>query len=154
MAKKIKIKKESKKEPKFQRSYKYLPQEESEFSQRRKEIQNIRNERAILEREKKSEFYETPTGQVVKFLQKKPVRTLVPSKKRINFLQKLNPVPALSREQEMFQEVFSGEGAIMNGDGSCLPSTNNGNLGTQEFGGQGETGEMFGIKRYGFLGGY
>ena len=78
----------------------------------------------------------------------------ITSSKRINFLQRLNPAPALSREQDMFNEVFSGEGAIMSGDGSCLPSTNNGNLGTQEFGGQGETGNMFGIKRIGFLGGY
>ena len=69
------------------------------------------------------------------------------SPKGINFIQRLNPAPALSREQNMLQEMFSGEG-FMNGGGSCLPSTDNGNLGTDKFGGGGETGNMFGFKRY------
>jgi hypothetical protein len=95
----------------------------------------------------------TKNKKVLESIQKKPVRNFVPSRQRINFLQKLNPAPILSREQEMFNEVFSGEG-IMSGNGECLPRTDNGNLGEQEFGGGGDTGEMFGIKRYGFLGGY
>ena len=71
--------------------------------------------------------------------------------KNIRFIQQLKPAPALSKEQMMLQEVFSGEGAMMSGDGSCLPSINNGNLGTQVFGGDGETGEMFGVRRFGYL---
>jgi hypothetical protein len=103
-------------------------------------------EREIRKIKNPEKYISLPKQKPYKTVFERQPRTFKP--RNIGFLQRLNPAPALSREQEMFQEVFSGEGAIMSGDGSCLPSTNNGNLGTQKFGGDGETGQMFGFRKY------
>lgn len=64
---------------------------------------------------------ETNAKKLLKLIQRKPTQTFQPTRRNINFIQRLQPAPALSREQQMIQEVFSGEGALMSGDGSCLP---------------------------------
>jgi len=75
-----------------------------------------------------------------------PVRQQISQPRQIKFIQRLNPAPALSREQQMFQELFNGE-SFMHGRGENLPRTDNGNLGTDAFGGDGETGNFFGFRK-------
>jgi len=61
-------------------------------------------------------FIEPKQEQQINFVQRarQPIqlRQDIPPqqfRQRVNFLQQLNPAPALSKEQEMLQEFFSGE---------------------------------------------
>jgi hypothetical protein len=134
----------------------FLTKKELKFLQERKSLKGIRKEREELEKEKKLAKEETTIGRIKKFISQ-PTKSFKPQNAK--FIQTLQPAPALSREQDMLQELFNGEQTF--GTGQNLPQMN----GALTSGGglinngddYGETGEMFGMRRsksFGFLGGY
>ena len=96
------------------------------------------------------------------FVSQPPQRNFPVKRKQVRFIQTLQPAPALSREQDMLQELFNGERTF--GTGNNLPKMegvlrsggglmNNGDVDS-------ETASMFGYKKpniFGFIqeeGGY
>ncbi len=57
--------------------------------------------------------------KIIKKISKSEIVGTPRFKQRAGFIQKLQPAPALGKEQAMIQEIFNGESTL--GDGECLP---------------------------------
>ena len=128
--------------------YKFLSQNQIDFLERQKSLKQLKKE--------EKEFEEAKKSKLRKFIERKPQQNFPVTRQRINFIQRLDPAPALSKEQDMLQELFNGERTF--GTGNNLPNTDNKILrsggGIINCGDEGATGEMFGLRRnsYGFNG--
>lgn len=133
-------------------NYGYLSQEQIDLINREKSIKQSKEAEKIYEQALKFQRERTPLGQIKKFISQPAQRTFKPQ--NVKFVQTLNPAPALSKEQNMLQEMFNGEQTF--GTGQNLPEVN----GILRSGGglinngdaDGETGSMFGMRKnsYGF----
>jgi hypothetical protein len=142
------------------KKYKYLSQSQIDKLNQIEEVKRIRKEEADYQKALKEEKAPSSFGQIKSFLSQKG-KSIKPT--NTGFIQRLQPAPALSKEQDMVQELFSGEeGGVWGLSDSETRTQIKGMLrtggGLVNCNDDGETGEIFGFapknKPYGFMGGY
>jgi hypothetical protein len=130
------------------KKYNFLSSEQEEFLEKRKSKKQLQKEQTEYKKEKRLEFEEEHPlrTEIKKFVSREPKRTF-----GLRSLPSVQPAPALSKEQDMLQEMFSGNDNW--GTGQNLPEIN-GALrtggGIMNSGDNGQTGSMFGLKRNSF----